>query len=171
MFLFDLIVGQSTKDTLFLQLFLDGGVSMWGFIIAIISGTLMSIQGVFNTGVMKQTSVWVSASFVQATALLVCLFAWFLTDKENSFMALFKIDQKYMLLGGIMGAFITITVIQSIKTLGPARSALLIVVAQLFIAYLIELFGIFGVEKVPFDMRKLVGFLVTIVGVIIFKWK
>lgn len=144
---------------------------MWGFIIAIISGTLMSVQGVFNTGVMKQTSVWITAGFVQATALLVCIVAWFLTGKESGVLALFKIDHKYMLLGGLMGAFITITVIQSIKTLGPARSALLIVVSQLLVAYLIELFGIFGVEKVPFDMRKLIGFLVTVAGVIVFKWK
>ena len=36
-----------------------GGYSMTGFIIALISGALMSIQGVLNTGVTKQTSIWV----------------------------------------------------------------------------------------------------------------
>ncbi|MDU3398472.1 MAG: EamA-like transporter family protein, partial [Clostridiales bacterium] len=30
-----------------------------GFIIALVSGALMSLQGVFNTEVTKQTSVWV----------------------------------------------------------------------------------------------------------------
>ena len=34
---------------------------MMGFVIALISGALMSIQGVFNTEVTKQTSIWVSA--------------------------------------------------------------------------------------------------------------
>ena len=34
---------------------------MWGFIIALVSGALMSIQGVFNTEVTKQTSIWVSS--------------------------------------------------------------------------------------------------------------
>ena len=29
---------------------------MWGFIVALISGALMSIQGVFNTEVTKQTA-------------------------------------------------------------------------------------------------------------------
>ena len=33
---------------------------MWGFLSALISGALMSIQGVFNTNVTKQTSLWVS---------------------------------------------------------------------------------------------------------------
>lgn len=35
---------------------------MAGFLIALVSGALMSIQGVFNTEVTKQSSVWVSAS-------------------------------------------------------------------------------------------------------------
>ena len=38
---------------------------MAGFLIALVSGALMSIQGVFNTEVTKQSSVWVSASWVQ----------------------------------------------------------------------------------------------------------
>ena len=58
---------------------------MWGFIIALVSGALMSLQGVFNAGVTKQTSVWVSASFVQASALIVCLAAWFFYRKGIQF--------------------------------------------------------------------------------------
>ena len=37
---------------------------MWGMITALVSGALMSIQGVFNSAVMKQTSMWVSAGWV-----------------------------------------------------------------------------------------------------------
>lgn len=74
---------------------------MWGILIAIISGALMSIQGVFNTGVTKQTGIWVSASFVQFTALLVCLGAWIFTGRQSGFQELFRIDNKYMLLGGL----------------------------------------------------------------------
>ena len=144
---------------------------MWGLLIALLSGALMSIQGVFNAGVTKQTSLWVSASFVQFTALIICLGAWYVTGRESSFSGLFKIDGKYMLLGGVLGAIITITVIQSMNNLGPAKAALLIVVAQLLVAYIIELFGMFGVDKVDFQWRKLIGMLVAIVGIIIFKWE
>ena len=45
---------------------------MWGFIVALISGALMSIQGVFNTEVTKQTSLWVSTGWVQLSAFAVC---------------------------------------------------------------------------------------------------
>lgn len=148
-----------------------GGKNMLGILIAVISGALMSVQGVFNTGVTKQTSIWLSSGFVQASALIVCIIAWFITGKESSIGALFKIENKYMLIGGAMGAFITYTVIQSITKLGPARAAMLIVVAQLVVSYVIELFGIFGVEKVPFEFRKLIGLAIIIVGIITFKWE
>ena len=55
--------------------------------------------------------------------------------------------------------------------LGPARAVMLIVIAQLIVAYVIELLGWFGVEKQPFEWRKVIGMLVAIVGVVIFKWE
>lgn len=143
---------------------------MIGILIALLSGALMSIQGVFNTEVTKNSSIWVSSSWVQFTALLVCASAWLITGRE-SFRGLFVMDHKYMLLGGVIGAFITFTVIKSMSSLGPARSVMLIVIAQLLVAYLIELFGIFGVEKEPFEWRKMIGMAIAIAGVIIFKWK
>ena len=143
---------------------------MWGFIIAILSGALMSVQGVLNTGVTKETGIWVSASFVQFTALIVCLIAWLVTGRQGSFGALFAIEHKYMLLGGAIGAFITFTVVRSVGTLGPAKANLLIVIAQIVIAYVIELFGWFSVDKVDFEWRKIIGMAVAVVGFIIFNW-
>jgi transporter family-2 protein len=143
---------------------------MIGIIIAIVSGALMSIQGVFNTGVTKETSIWVSAGFVQFTAFLVCVIAWFVTGRESNFGAVLKVDNKYMLLGGVMGAFITYTVIKSMDTLGPAKAIMLIVTSQLIIAYGIELFGVFGIDKVKFEWRKLLGLVFILVGIVTFKW-
>ena len=143
---------------------------MIGFFIALISGALMSIQGVFKTEVTKASSVWVANSFVQLTALLVCLLAWLFTGRE-SFMELGKVEPKYMLIGGVLGAFITLTVIQSMNSLGPAKAAMLIVIAQLIVAYVIELFGMFGVEKQPLEVRKLIGMGIAILGVVLFKWE
>lgn len=143
---------------------------MWGILVALISGVLMSIQGVFNTEVTKQTSLWVSTGWVQLSAFAVCVFAWLFTGRE-SIGALWQVENKYTLLGGVIGAFITITVIQSMGNLGPAKAAMLIVISQLAVAYVIELLGLFGVEKEPFQWRKVFGMLIAVVGIIIFKWK
>lgn len=71
---------------------------MIGIFIALISGALMSVQGVFNTEVTEGSSMWVSTSWVQFSALIVCLGAWLFTDR-SSFTVLFQIQPKYMLLG------------------------------------------------------------------------
>lgn len=146
------------------------GKNMLGIIIALISGALMSIQGVFNTQVTKTSGIWVANTYVQFTAFLVCLLAWLITDR-NSFGTLMKVEPKYMLLGGVIGAFITYTVIKGMDMLGPAKAVMLIVVAQLLVAYIIELFGWFGVEKQPFEMRKVIGMGIAIAGIVVFKWK
>ena len=143
---------------------------MIGFFIALISGALMSIQGVFNTQVTKSSSIWVASAFVQFTALLVCLAAWLVSDR-SSFAALLKVEPRYMLLGGAIGAFITYTVIKGMEMLGPARAVMLIVIAQLIVAYVIELLGLFGTEKQPLEWRKVIGMGIAVAGVGIFKWK
>lgn len=145
---------------------------MLGILIALISGALMSIQGVFNTGATKQTGNWIVNSFVQLTGFLVCIVIWFLKERrETSFLELLQIDHKYMLLGGVIGAFITLTVILSMKQLGPEKAVLLIVISQIAVAYLIELFGWFEVEKAAFEWRKLVGLLAAVAGIVVFEWK
>lgn len=144
-------------------------VAMSGFWIAILSGALMSVQGVFNTQVTKQSGVWVANAFVQFTALLVCLAVWVATDRA-SFVQLLKVEPKYMLLGGAIGTFITYTVIKSMEQLGPAKSVMFIVISQLIVAYLIELLGAFGAEKQPLELKKLLGMGIMIAGIVIFKW-
>ncbi len=143
---------------------------MAGFLIALLSGALMSIQGVFNTQVTKTTGLWVSNTWVQFSAFLACIAVWLFTGRD-SFMTVMKVEPKYMLLGGVIGAGITWTVIQSMSALGPAKAALLIVTAQLVVAYVIELFGMFGMEKQPLDWRKVGGLVIALIGITIFQWE
>ncbi len=142
---------------------------MWGILTALLSGALMSIQGVLNTEVTRQTGIWVSAGWVQLTAFFTCVLLWLFADR-SPVSAIWQVRPWYMLLGGLIGAFITYTVIRSMDRLGPARATLLIVVTQIIAAYGIELFGLFGVEKVSFAWQKLIGALVAVAGIVIFHW-
>ena len=136
---------------------------MIGFLIALLSGALMSIQGVFNTQVTKTTGMWVGNGWVQFTAFAVCLAMWFFTGRDQV-SQLMEVQPKYMLLGGVIGAGITWTVIKSIEALGP-------VIAQLTVAYLIQLFGLFGMDREPFSWRKAGGLLLAVAGIAVFQWK
>lgn len=145
---------------------------MIGILTALLSGALMSVQGVFNTEVSKESGQWVTNTFVQFTGFLVCLLIWFFAERgKNDFFDLLLVDKKYMLLGGVIGAFITITVMWSMSGLGPAKAVMLIVVSQIIVAYLIEVFGLFGVERSLFQWKKILGAAIAIAGIILFQWE
>ena len=141
---------------------------MAGVLTALLSGALMSVQGVFNTEVTKQTSTWLAAGWVQLSAFAACFTAWCITGREP-IAELFRVKPWYLLLGGVIGALITITVIWSMAGLGPAKAAMLIVISQLVAAWLIELFGLFGMERTAFAVRKLIGMAIAVVGIIVFQ--
>ena len=141
---------------------------MSGLLFAALAGALMSIQGVLNTQVTKNTGIWVSNGWVQFSAFLTCIILWFINGR-NKISHLLEVEPKYMLLGGVIGAVITFTVIKGMDGLGPAKAVMIIVIVQLLVAYLIELFGILGVEKVAFEWKKLIGMILAVIGVVIFK--
>ena len=143
---------------------------MAGFFIALLSGALMSVQGVFNTKVTETTGMWVSNAWVQLTAFVICIIAWFVMGRDKV-GALWNVEPKYALLGGVIGAGITWTVIRSMQNLGPAKAVLLIVVSQIAVAYAIEVFGLFSVEKAALEWKKIGGLVIAIIGTIIFEWQ
>jgi transporter family-2 protein len=144
------------------------GCVMTGFLIAIISGALMSIQGVFNSCVAKNSSIWVASGFVQLTALAVCVAMWFGSGRPEV-AGILRTQPRIALLGGVIGAFITYTVVRAINDMGPAKASLAIVVSQVLVAYAIQLFGLFGSEKAEFAWMKLFGLALAIVGLAVFN--
>lgn len=141
---------------------------MLGIFFALLAGLLMSVQGVFNTRVMDSSNMWATNSWVQLSAFVASISIWFFAGREN-LLSVFNVSNKLYLLGGIIGAFITFTVIKSISNLGPAHAIMLILLSQLVVAYLIEVFGLFSTEKVGFEWIKLLGVALMIAGIIIFN--
>lgn len=139
-----------------------------GWIISMVSGILMSLQGIFNTEVNEQTSIWVSAVWAQFTAFIVCLACWAVADR-GSFLLLKEVTPRYLLIGGVLGAGITVTVMSGMKWIGPAQATAFIVVAQMVFSWLTERFGWFGVDKTPFSWVQLGGVLLAAVGLVMIR--
>ena len=132
------------------------------------SGILMSMQGIFNTRVQEETGVWVSAVWAQVTAFLVCLVCWGAVDRGD-FLVLRDVTPRYVLLGGVLGAGITVTVIFGMRLVGPAQATVCIVVAQMIFSWLAERFGWFGVEKMPFSWMQFLGILLAAGGLVLLR--
>ncbi len=127
----------------------------------------MSVQGVFNTRVMEASSMWAATSFVHISAFAASMALWFFTGRETLF-SVFDVSEKLYLLGGIIGTFITYTVIKGISDLGPAYATMLILLAQLVVSYVIEVFGLFGTEKASFEWMKFIGLALMVSGIMVF---
>lgn len=141
---------------------------MLGTISSIISGMAMSIQGVFNTRLGEKIGFSETNAVVQGIAFSITLAIALLTGSGN--IHNIKSCRKIYLLGGVLGVIITFTVMYGIKTLGPTHSVATILVSQLIMAFLIDLLGLFGSNKIKFNLHELVGIIMLISGIIILKW-
>lgn len=140
-----------------------------GWIFSAIAGALMSLQGVMNTRVSEKIGLYESNMIVQGTAFVVALIAM-------KFMGSGSLSEiggvnKFYLTGGIVGFFITITVMLGMKNLNPTMTVSTILLAQLVVAALIDGFGLMGTEKVPFHWQQFAGVALIAGGVLLFKWQ
>ena len=142
---------------------------MAGIISCIIAGAAMSIQGVMNTRLGEKIGLYESNAFVQGTAFVIAfLIAWIFG--KGDFAQIIQTNKIYWL-GGVLGMLITITVMIGMGKTSPAVAVSIILISQLFVAAIIDAFGIMGTEKVAFLWNKYVGLGLMIIGVIVFKLK
>lgn len=142
---------------------------MLGMITAVIAGAAMSLQGVFNTRLSEKIGLYESNVFVQGIAFLLAIpVVWFFG--KGSFAELMNVNKLYWL-GGVLGLIITVTVMLAIGSLSPTYAISIILISQLFVAALIDAFGLFGSDKIPFGWTKYAGLALMIGGMVLFKWK
>ena len=134
----------------------------------IVSGAAMSLQGVFNTRLSEQTGLLESNFIVQAIALVLAAASLFWA--KGNMGGVIGVNKLY-LSGGVLAMIITLTVMLGIKNLSPAIAISIILVAQLATAALIDAFGWFGTERAVFGIRKIIGIIVMISGILIFSYK
>jgi len=138
-------------------------------IFAIISGISMSLQGVLNTRLSSKIGIWETNVIVQGSALMLTLIISYFFGKGD-YKALREVN-KFYLLGGILGVIIIFTVMKSIGSMGATCAIAIILVAQLVSAALIDAFGLFDTKQISFGLKEILGVLIMISGIIVFKWK
>lgn len=141
-----------------------------GIIFSIVAGVAMSLQGVFNTRLGDKIGTWETNVIVQGSGLVFSVIALLIAGSSGNLKNI-KDANKLYLLGGALGVVIIITVIMGIKALGPTCAISIILVAQLTAAALIDAFGLFDSTKVAFGTTKIIGVIVMVAGILIFKWK
>ncbi len=142
---------------------------MTASMVAIVSGILMSVQGVFNANLRKAIGSWFTNTMVHGVGFIISLIILFIVKDAN--LTGLKAVNKIYLWGGALGVGIIYTVIVSVSKLGPAKATMFILITQMTASYLIELFGWFGMEKGAFSWTKLSGILIILGGILVFQSK
>jgi transporter family-2 protein len=126
------------------------------------AGSLMALQGTFNSALGKIIGYIEGTLIVQLTgAITAGILIWIVGNGDwNKSYAV----PWYAWLGGILGVGIILGVIAGISRLGVGLATSAIIAAQLITAYLIDYCGWFGVERLPFTLPKLAGISLIVVG-------
>ncbi len=126
------------------------------------SGALMAIQGTLNSllgkviGLLEGTfSVHLLGTITAGVLLLI----W----GNGSFSKIASVPW-YAWLGGPIGVGIIFGVAVSIPKLGVGVATTAIIGAQLLTAYMIDHFGLLGMEQIPFNLCKLGGIILIVAG-------
>ena len=125
---------------------------------------MMAVQGSINSMLGKKTGIWQANFIVHLFAVLILIIIIIVNHNSLSFSEYREIPWYYFT-GGIMAIVITFGVIVSIPELGVAVATTAIVTTQVLTAAVIDHFGLFGLECIPFNWVKFTGIIFLSVGV------
>ena len=133
-------------------------------ILALAIGALISIMLSVNGRLEGVVGLTNSLIIIHVVGLLTITFIM-LIKRER-----IKIDKKipiYMFLGGAIGVALTLVNMITISKIGVALTTALAVFGQLVFSSLVDHFGLFGLTKYEFNPKKLIGFLIVFIGIVI----
>lgn len=139
-----------------------------GLLFAIMAGTLVGIQNIFNSKVDEKAGSWTTTTLVLGLGFLASFILGFIFEGWK----MFDLQQMkgWYWFSGLLGIGVVTGIVQAIKHLGPTFAISIVLTSQLGFAVLWDSLGWMGLEKVPFTWQQFLGVLIIIAGAIVFKW-
>ena len=137
-----------------------------GILLALLGGTFVCLQNIFNANVKKKVSVWATTALV----LLLGFAASLAVGLAFEGAALFKFQaEPWFWFSGIIGVGVVACVTQGVQNLGPSAAISLVMVSQIFFGLMWDTLGWFGLEKVPFTWQSLAALVLIGSGALLFQ--
>ncbi|WP_226674988.1 DMT family transporter [Mesobacillus jeotgali] len=139
-----------------------------GLLFALLAGTLVGLQNIFNSKVNEKAGSWTTTTLVLGLGFLASFILGLFFEGSN----MFNLQQMkgWYWFSGLLGIGVVAGIVQAIKYLGPTFAISIVLTSQLGFAVLWDSLGWMGLEKVPFTFQQFLGVLVIIAGAIVFKW-
>ena len=133
-------------------------------VLALVIGALISIMLSFNGTLESNVGGTYSVIIIHAVGLIAILIVA-AVKKEK--LVIKDSLPFYLYFGGIFGVALTLVNVITIGNIGVALTTALAVFGQLVFSSCIDHFGLFGLNKYKFNPKKLIGFIIVFVGLII----
>jgi bacterial/archaeal transporter family-2 protein len=138
-----------------------------GLLLSILAGSLVSLQSIFNSKVNERAGSWTTTTLVLGLGFAASFIIGFLSEGKQLFI-LENMNLWYWF-SGLIGIGVVTCVVQGVRLLGPTYAIAITLTSQLAIALLWDTFGWLGIEKVPFTLQQLIGVIVIVAGIFVFK--
>ncbi|MDQ0896814.1 MULTISPECIES: DMT family transporter [unclassified Paenibacillus] len=138
-----------------------------GLILALIAGSLVGLQNIFNSKVNERAGSWATTTLVLGMGFVASLTIGLIFEGKHMF-TLQNMHPWYWI-SGLIGIGVVICLVQGIRLLGPTYAVSIILISQLGFALLWDSLGWFGLDKVSFTFNQLIGVLVIVGGILVFK--
>jgi len=132
-------------------------------LVAAISGVAMAVQGTLNSVLAQKTSLLSATFVVHVLGSLVALAA-ILVRRVPLLEHDWPTVPWYLYAGGILSVIIVGLVALSIPKIGVCNATTAIIVGQVATAVLIDHFGLFGVQAIPWSIWQIVGLAMFAAG-------
>jgi transporter family-2 protein len=133
-------------------------------VIALVAGVSMAVQGSINTKLGQVIGNWEAILVVHVVGLVTILILLFAFSVGKGDLGRITQGPWYSPLGGLIGVLIVWGVVSSIPKLGVAVATTSIIVGQTLTALIIDHFGLFGLNQMPFTWLKGLGLVLLAVG-------
>ncbi len=131
---------------------------------AFLAGIAMAVQGSVNAVLGRIIGLLEATFIVHVVGLGILVPALFVLHLGRGNLGRLSLAPWYLYLGGLLGVIIIYGVVASIPRLGVAIATTAIIVGQVGTALVIDQFGLFGLERVPFTWLKAVGIVLLALG-------
>lgn len=138
-----------------------------GLLLALIAGSLVSLQNMFNSKVNERAGSWVTTTLVLGLGFLASLTIGLIFEGKHIFIL--QNMKPWYWISGLIGVGVVICLVQGIRLLGPTYAISIVLASQLGFALLWDSLGWLGLDKVPFTFKQLIGVLVIVGGIFVFK--
>ncbi|MEC0167007.1 DMT family transporter [Paenibacillus graminis] len=138
-----------------------------GLILALIAGCLVSLQNIFNSKVNEHTGSWSTTTLVLGMGFIASLLMGLIMEGKNMFTL--QHMQPWYWFSGMIGVGVVICLVQATRLLGPTYAISIVLTSQLGFALLWDSLGWLGLTKVPFSFNQLIGVLIIVGGILVFK--